>query len=222
MSIIYKKMNPFEYTLLFFQVELHVFCRLTRYVDNPIILLVMPKYALYLLILVISACSLEYDNSISESLDESIPTSRLYEVKRIQVQGGQPKVRFDADEAVVWEEKEQTELFEFVFNEFDEERTVITRGEADYLLISDSNDAEISGNIYGYSSRNEASIRAESLNWLDESRELSSSGESNVVIEMDNGSVMEGQGFKADMYTNSTSFESGISGIIESGSEDDE
>lgn len=175
-----------------------------------------------LLVLTLSACSLDYEDSMAETLDESIPTSRLFEVKRVQVQGGQPKVSFEADEAVVWEKREQTELFEFVFNEFDEERIVITTGEADYLLISDSNDAEISGDIYGYSSRNESSIRAESLNWLDETRELSSGGDSQVTIEMDNGSVMEGRGFKADMYTNTTSFESGIGGVLESGSEDDE
>jgi LPS export ABC transporter protein LptC len=182
----------------------------------------MLRYVVSLLILTLSACSLEYEDSMAETLDESIPTSRLYEVKRVQVQGGRPKVSFEADEAVVWEKREQTELFEFVFNEFDEERAVITTGEADYLLISDSNDAEISGNVYGYSSRNEASIRAESLNWLDETRELSSGGDSQVTIEMDNGSVMEGRGFKADMYTNTTSFESGIGGTLESGSEDGE
>ena len=182
----------------------------------------MLKYFFFLLIFSISACSLEYEDSMSETLDASIPTSRLYDVRRVQVQGGNPKISFEAEEAVVWEEKEETELFEFVFNEFDEQRDVITTGEADYLLISDSNDAEITGNIYGYSSRNEASIRAESLNWLDENRELSSAGDSEVVIEMDNGSVMEGRGFKADMYTNTTGFSSEISGVLESQSEDDE
>ena len=182
----------------------------------------MFRNIIILLIFSISACSLEYEDSMAETLDESIPTSRLYEVKRVQVQGGEPKVSFEADEAVVWEKREETELFEFVFNEFDEERDVITTGKADYLLISDSNDAEISGNVYGYSSRNEASIQAESLSWQDESRVLSSTGDSEVIIEMDNGSVMEGSGFKADMYTNTTSFESGIRGSLESGTEDEE
>ncbi len=179
----------------------------------------MLRYTIFPVIFILSACSLEYDNSVAETLDESIPTSRLYEVKRVQVQGGQPKVSFEAEEAVVWEKKEETELFEFVFNEFDEQKDVITTGEADYLLISDSNDAQITGDVYGYSSRNEASIEAESLSWQDESRELSSNGDTDVVIEMDNGSVMEGRGFKVDMYTNTTSFESGISGILESGTE---
>lgn len=176
---------------------------------------------LTLLLLLILSCTLEYDSSVSDSLDESIPTSRLYNVRRVQIQGGVPKVTFEADEAVVWEEREETELFEFVFNEFGNEKDVITTAEADYLLISDNNDAEIQGDIYGYSLRNEASIAADNLTWMDETRELSSRTDSTVTIEMDNGSLLEGKGFQADLYTNTTTFSSGIGGTLESGGVDE-
>jgi LPS export ABC transporter protein LptC len=179
-------------------------------------------FSFLILIVLISACSLDYDSSITESLDESIPTSRLYGVKRVQVQEGKPKVTFEAEEAVVWEEREETELFEFVFNEFDNQRDIITRGEAEYLLISDNNDAEVVGNIYGYSVRNEASVEADNLKWNDEKRILSSRDDSFVIIEMDNGSILDGRGFKADLYTNSTTFSLGISGTLESGTEAEE
>jgi hypothetical protein len=167
------------------------------------------------------SCSLDYDSSFSDSLDESIPTSRLYGVKRVQVQGGQPKVTFQAEEAIVWEKREETELIKFVFNEFGSGRDVITTGEAEYLLISDNNDAKIQGHIQGYSLRNEASVKAENLSWLDEKRELSSMEESRVTIMMDNGSLLEGAGFVADLYTNTTIFSYGIGGSLESGSKDE-
>jgi len=176
---------------------------------------------LFILSLLILSCSLEYDSSVSESLDASIPTSRLYNVKHVQVQGGVAKVTFEAEEAVIWDEREETELMDFVFNEFNSEGEVITTGEADYLLISDSHDADIQGNIYGYSLNNEASITADNLNWLDEKRELSSREDTPVTISMDNGSLLKGDGFLADLYTNTTSFSSGISGTIESRSSDD-
>lgn len=179
-------------------------------------------FGFFLLFIVITGCSLDYDSSVTESLDESIPTSRLYGVKRVQVQEGQPKVTFEAEEAVVWEKREETELFDFVFNEFGEQRDIITRGEADYLIITDYNDAEIEGNIYGYSVRNEASVEADNLKWTDEKRLLSSRDESVVSIEMDNGSLLEGRGFNADLYTNTTTFSSGIGGVLESGTEDDQ
>lgn len=179
-------------------------------------------YRFLIFIILISSCSLNYDTSVTESLDESIPTSRLYGVKRVQVQDGIPKVTFEAEEAVVWEEREETELFDFVFNEFDNQRDIITRGEAEYLLISDNNDAQIEGDIYGYSIRNEASVDADNLKWMDEKRILSSREDSFVSIELDNGSVLEGYGFKANLYTNSTTFSAGISGTLESGTEDEE
>ncbi|MDC7233387.1 MAG: hypothetical protein PQJ58_09140 [Spirochaetales bacterium] len=174
----------------------------------------IPVFSFFLL-----SCSLDYGSSVTETLDESIPTSRLYGVKRVQVQNGIPKVTFEAEEAVVWEEREETELFDFVFSEFDSRRDIITRGEADYLLITDANDAVVEGDIYGYSVRNEASIEADNLKWADEKRLLSSREESTVVIEMDNGSVLEGKGFEADLYTNTSSFSAGIGGVLESGSE---
>ncbi len=176
---------------------------------------------LFLSLFLIISCSLEYDSSVSESLDESIPTSRLYNVKHIQIQGGVEKVSFEADEAVIWEEREETELRNFVFREYNRNGEVITSGEAEYLLISDSHDAEISGNIYGYSLNNEASIEADNLTWTDEKRELSSDRESPVIISMDNGSLLSGRGFTADLYTNTTTFSSGIGGRIESRSSDE-
>jgi hypothetical protein len=167
------------------------------------------------------SCSLEYDTSVSETLDESIPTSRLYGVKRVQVQGGQPRVSFEAREAVVWENREETELMEFVFKEYGSTRDIITTGQAEYLLISDNQDAIIEGQIYGYSLRNEASVEAEKLSWLDEKRELSSLGDTEVAITMDNGSLLVGKKFVADLYTNTTVFSSGVRGSLESGSQDE-
>ncbi|MDC7241501.1 MAG: LPS export ABC transporter periplasmic protein LptC [Spirochaetales bacterium] len=166
-----------------------------------------------------ASCSLNYEASVSESLDESIPTSELVGVKRVQIQGGKPKVTFEAEKAVVWEKREETELYSFVFNEFDGSNEIITRGEADYLIIKDNQDAQIEGEIYGYSVRNEASIEADNLNWTDETRKLASDVDSTVTIQMDNGSVLKGKGFEADLYTSTTSFTSGIGGTLESGSE---
>ena len=174
---------------------------------------------LFFLICSAASCSLNYEDAVSESLDESIPTSELSGVRRVQVLGGKTKVTFEADRAVVWEKREETELYDFVFNEYDDDHEIITRGEADYLIIKDSQNARIEGDIYGYSVRNESSIEADTLNWTDETRVLSSDDESTVTIGMDNGSVLKGKGFEADLYTNTTTFSAGIGGTLESGSE---
>ena len=173
---------------------------------------------LYSLLFALS-CSLEYDSSVSDELSETVPSSVLYGVEQIQVKNGTPRAAFSAAEARVWEKKDSTELFEVKFQEFDEKGEVITEGVADYLSINDKNDATISGGISAYSNRNEASIKADELNWVDDKRLLTSPGGNPVVISLDGGSVLQGLGFSADLYTNTIGFTGSVEGSIETGSD---
>ena len=177
-------------------------------------------YSLFLTFFV--SCSLEYDTSVQDELSETIPSSVLYNVEQVQVKEGSPRAFFSAEEAKVWDERDDTELFHVKFQEFDRARRIITDGEADYILINGNNDATISGNISGYSLNNEASLKAETLNWKDETRELESPGDEDVTISLDGGTVLEGAGFAADFYTNTVVFSTHVSGNIEAGAEKDE
>ncbi len=161
------------------------------------------------------SCSLDYDTSVKEELSDTIPSSILYDVSRVQVKNGVPRASFSAEEAKIWEEREDTELFDVKFLEYDSSRGILTEGTADYLLINKNNDATIQGNISGYSSQNEASMTAESLQWEDETRILKSTDEKRVEISMDDGSVLKGRGFNADFYSNTIGFSSDVNGSIE-------
>ncbi len=163
----------------------------------------------------IFSCSLEYENSVSEELSETIPSSILFNVAQVQVKNGSPRASFSAQEARIWEEREDTELYKVEFLEFDGHRSIITRGVADYLLIDKNNNATITGNISGYSAQNEAAMVADSLQWEDETRSLKSLNESSVEISMDEGSVLKGNGFTADFYTNTIIFSSQVEGVID-------
>ncbi len=160
------------------------------------------------------SCSIDYENAMKEKLDESIPASQLYNVKRVQVQKGSPKITFEAKQGIVWKERQETELFSFKFYEYDNQQKVLSSGKAAYLLIKDNHDAWIKGDIKGYSSRGEASINTEALSWEDESRILKGNAENTVRLEKDDGSLLEGQGFSADLYTNTVSFSGGIHGKL--------
>ncbi len=170
-------------------------------------------------LIIIASCQLEYDTSVRDELSESVPSSVLFNVEQIQVKNGNPKASFTAQEAYLWSEKEETELYSVQFLEFDENREIITDGVADYILINDNNDASIKGGISGRSIRNEASIEAENLDWKDETRELSSSIDGLVIISLDGGTVLKGAGFSADFYTETIGFSSRVEGNIESGSD---
>jgi len=171
--------------------------------------------------LILFSCSLEYDSSVSDELSETIPSSILFNVEQVQVKNGIPKAVFSAEEARVWNDQENTEMFNVQFLEFDEKRKTITDGSAEYVVISDNHDATIKGEISGYSLRNEASIQADELIWIDEERDLSSPGEKKVIISLDGGTVLEGSGFSADFFTNTIGFSSEVKGLIEVGSEDE-
>ena len=164
------------------------------------------------------SCSLDYDSSVKDELSDTIPSSILYDVSRVQMKNSVPRASFSAREARVWEEREDTELFNVEFLEYDSSRGVLTEGTADYLLINKNNDATIQGNISGYSSQNEASMSAESLQWEDETRVLKSIDEKQVEISMDDGSVLRGKGFNADFYSNTIGFLSEVNGSIETSS----
>ena len=182
----------------------------------------MKKTGILLYTLFISlACSLEYDSSVRDELSETVPSSVLYGVEQIQVKNGTPRAAFSAAEARIWKEKENTELFDLQFLEFDESGEVITEGTADFLSINDNNDATIIGEISAYSKRNEASIKAEQLNWVDEKRELTSQGDGPVIISLDSGSILQGAGFTADFYSNTIEFTTAVEGSIATGSDSD-
>ncbi len=175
-----------------------------------------PIFTALILISALS-CSMSYENAVRESLADNIPTSQLYNVKRVQIQGGVPKITFEAEKGIIWKEREETELFSFEFHEYDSQQKALSKGKADYLLIKDNHDARIKGNVEGYSSRGEASVRTDALSWEDKSRILKGDRTNQVRIEKDDGSLLEGQGFSANLYTNTVTFSEGIHGRFESG-----
>jgi LPS export ABC transporter protein LptC len=190
--------------------------------DKKIIFEDMKSPSVYpFFILLIFSCKLNYDSSVSDVFSESVPSSVLYEVQQVEVKNGTPKTSFSAQEAKIWDKREDTELFSVEFLEYDGNKEVVTNGTADYLILNNNNDASIEGNVRGYSVRNEASIKAEELSWQDETRELSSTDDDVVEITLDGGTELRGSGFSADFYTNTMGFSSRVEGDIETGSENE-
>lgn len=174
-----------------------------------------------LLALFLGACSLEYEDSVKDSLSEEVPSSILYEVEQVEVKNGAPQAVFSAEEARAWDERGDTELFSARFIEYGEGREVITDGTADYLLIRDNHDALARGNIRAASERMGASIQTEQLEWIDETREMRGGEDEAVTLSLEEGSLLKGVGFSADLYTRSVRFSSRVEGMIEVGGEDE-
>ena len=161
-----------------------------------------------------SSCSLDYTDAIlSENMSEEIPDSILYDFTHTSVRNGTPASRLHADRAEIYEKKNETRLHDVVFQEFDRDGTIVTEGRADYTLFdTETEDAELSGDLSFYSSKEEATVSTDYLYWNDEEKTLVGAPEAAVTIYKDSGTELSGVGFEADISTLSVNFDGPVQG----------
>ena len=169
-------------------------------------------------------CSLDYsDVYLSDDMDADIPDSILYEFTHTAVKNGIPTFRLSAGKAEVFDEKDQTFLSDVLFQEFNADGEMITEGVADSaVFFSDSENAELSGNLLFYSSAEEATFSTTYLFWNDEKNILTGSENAIVTIKRDSGTEISGAGFTAEVRTRSVWFDGPVSGIYVTEDEEDE
>ncbi len=169
-------------------------------------------YSLFLLLL-FPSCEIEYTQYDNEEV-EGIPTAVLYNVRSLEVRDNYPLILFEADEAVIWQKRLETELKNFTFEEYRRSGEISNKGWADYLLLDNSNNAYIRGNIQGESITVDGSLSASELNWEHDKRLLKAVGATTVQIELANGTVLAGYGFESDFYNRTTTYASRVEGVL--------
>lgn len=148
----------------------------------------------------LAACSLDYAQAeITEELSEEIPETVLTDFTHTVVENGRPVFVIAAERAENYTERKQTVLWDVTFAEYDSEGETLTEGVADRAtFFTDTEDAELHGNISFYSSAEEGRIEAEYLEWNREERRLASNPTGPVLLENESGSRIRGTGFRAD------------------------
>jgi LPS export ABC transporter protein LptC len=153
--------------------------------------------------------------SVAEDLSEDIPNTVLFDVTHTIVIDGQPKYRVFAQRAETYEKKKQTILREVLFREMNQKGEVITEGLADSIVYyTDSEDAQMRGNIEFYSATEETQIEANSLTWENEPKVLKGDSEETVYLEKKNGSKVRGKGFQAELKKKSLRFTGEVEGVF--------
>src|SRR6056297_1666929 len=119
-----------------------------------------------------SSCSLDYQQEqLVNEMEESIPDSIIYSFEHTAVENGAPLFRLIAEEAALYGEKKRTELSDVQFYEFDKEGAIVTEGTADEAVIfTESEDAELTGDLQVYSLREEAEIFCDYMYWNNEQK----------------------------------------------------
>ena len=157
-----------------------------------------------LIILVIASlslsCSLDYsDAGIVETLSEEIPNTIIYKYKTVEIQNGSPILQIEADKAEVYDSKEETYLLNVNFYNYKDDK-INNHGSTDFAVLKmKSGDAVLTGSIEIESIEDETSLRAESLSWKDDEKILSSEPKDKVTVRDEDGSVLSGLGFSADI-----------------------
>ena len=153
------------------------------------------------------------DASVAEDLSEDIPNTVLFNVSHTIVVDGIPKYRIHAQQAETYEKKKQTILREVLFRELNQKGEVITEGWVDSIVyFTDSEDAQMNGNIEFYSATEETRIEAESLSWENKQKILTGAPEETVYLEREAGSNVRGKGFQAELNKKSLRFAGEVEG----------
>jgi LPS export ABC transporter protein LptC len=162
-----------------------------------------------------AGCSFDYEPAtVAENLGE-IPDTVLENFSQTVVRDGRPLLLMQAAEARTFGASKRVLLRGAVFKEFDSTGQLSIEGRAERATFhTDTENAELSGGIELYSSRDKARVRAESIAW-DRERRLARGGAAEVVaVDRDDGSRIQGSGFEADFRARTIRFTAGVSGTI--------
>jgi LPS export ABC transporter protein LptC len=121
-----------------------------------------------------------------------------------------------AENARVFDKKNETTLDAVSFTEYNSLGEISAQGSGESVVyFGKTESAEMDGPAEFRSIEEESTILADYLYWDGSKKRLFSKDEVEVIIQGEDGSVLRGKGFEADMKLGTMRFENGVSGILE-------
>jgi LPS export ABC transporter protein LptC len=160
------------------------------------------------------SCSLDYESAQLEGgLPERLPDTVATDLVHRVVKNSRTSLEVTAARAETWESQHRTVLDAASFVEYDRQGQQAVEGSAGRVVFhTDTEDAEISGNVRVHSDTDEAGIETESLTWKNEPRLLAAPVHERVIITKDDGSRIEGTGFTGDFRRREIAFSGPVQG----------
>jgi LPS export ABC transporter protein LptC len=160
-------------------------------------------------------CSLDYSEAdLSESFSEDIPDIIIEGYEAVEIRKNSPSLKIEAGKALFYNQKEETHLSDVDFYNY-KDNEITSHGRTENAILKmKSGDANMSGGILIESAEDESRLTAESLNWKDQEKTLTSGLDEKVQVIDKDGSTLEGKGFSADIKSKSIIFEGEISGAF--------
>jgi LPS export ABC transporter protein LptC len=168
------------------------------------------------------SCSFNYDTSPEE--DKNQPDIIMKDVEYVRIRGGEPVVRFRAESAERYEDRQTMNLGNFLFDQFEDHGTEINAsGSArDASVELDSGNIRMNGDVRIAVDSEDITIETAGLEWRDKEKQLSANPEAPVEISRSDGTRFSGVGFSADTRSRTWEFSGGVSGSYIDEEEDEE
>jgi LPS export ABC transporter protein LptC len=173
-----------------------------------------------LLLLLFSGCSFDYGESAG---DDEGPDIIMRKVEYVRVRDGDPQVRFKAEEAERWEQRQIMELSEFSFEQFDQGTEINSRGSAGNAHVElESGNIDMTGGVKMEVDTEDYTIETATLFWQDKEHLLSSGEDEAVDIQRSDGTFFQGRGFSSDVRKQTWNFSGAVEGSYVYEDEDEE
>jgi LPS export ABC transporter protein LptC len=173
-------------------------------------------------ILILSGCSFDY-GAVGDSGDEK-PDIIMEQIEYVRVRGGDPLVRFYAEHAERWEERQTMELRDFTFEQLESSgEEVNAEGRAGTATVQlDTGNVSMRDGVRINIESEDIIIKTQELEWIDAEKNLFSGDYEIVEIERSDGTRFTGRGFHADARRWTWSFSGGVEGTFVEEDDDEE
>jgi LPS export ABC transporter protein LptC len=165
-------------------------------------------------LLLVAGCSINYDEATAEEqTPQGIPDTVATDIVHRVHKNGRLTIQLEAARAETYNAKNETVLTNAHFSEFDDTGATATDGSANRLVFhNDTENAEISGSVRVHSATEKGNVRAESLSWENKPKLLKAPPAEQVVITKDDGSSIQGSGFRGDFMRRELTFDGPVKG----------
>jgi len=166
------------------------------------------------LVAALASCSIDYKGaSVEEQAPAGIPDTVAVGLLHRIHKDGRLSLELDAARAETYNAKNTTILTDAHFIEFDEKGGTATEGRARTVVYhSDTEDAEISGEVRVHSAAEKGEVRADTLHWENKTKRLTAPPTEQVHMRKDDGSSMTGSGFSGDFFSREVTFTGAVRG----------
>ena len=178
---------------------------------------------LFAAVLLSAACSFDYGEVADTG--ESRPDIVMEDIEYVRVEGGAPLVRFRAEYAERWEDRQTMQLREFSFEHLENNGAEINaEGQAGAASVQlDTGNVSLTDGVRINIESEDMQISTDGLQWKDEERMLLGAEEDDVDIERSDGTSFTGRGFSVDIRNRNWIFIGEVRGTyVEQDDEDEE